>query len=91
MSNVKFLSIRQALEGIVKEMVSFEKDVKTDEELDELGVKISLYCNQEDASKVVGKEGATIKALRKIISVCGAKKKARLNLFLIEPWKNEDK
>ena len=87
--SVKFLSQRQAIEGIVKEMVANESDVKTTEELDELGVKICLYCNQEDAAKVIGKEGATIIALRRIVNVMGAKVKARLNLLLIEPWKTD--
>ena len=85
--SVKFLSQRQAIEGIVKQMVANESDVKTTEELDELGVKICLYCNQEDAAKIIGKEGQTINALRRIASVMGAKVKARFTVFLEEPWR----
>lgn len=73
------------LEYIVKSLVSNPDDVKVERSIDEMGVLLSLHLNPEDMGQVIGRSGATAKAIRTLLRVIGAKKNARLNLKIIEP------
>lgn len=73
------------LEYVVKSLVSNPDDVKVERTIDEMGVLLSLHLNQEDMGQVIGRGGATAKAIRTLLRVIGAKSNARLNLKIIEP------
>ena len=73
------------IEDVVKAIVDYPADVKTERTIDERGVLIKLYVNQEDMGKIIGKEGKTAKAIRTLLRVFGAKNDARLNLKIVEP------
>ena len=76
---------QQFLEYIVKALVENPNDVKITRVIDELGVLLTLSVNQNDMGKVIGRSGATAKAIRTILRVVGMKNDARVNLKIEEP------
>lgn len=77
------------LETVVKALVDNPNDVQVDRKVDEMGVLLTLSINPLDMGKVIGKEGATAKALRTILRVVGMKNNARVNLKINEPAGSE--
>ena len=75
----------QFIEQIVKMLVDHPEDVKVDRKVDEMGVLITLDVNPADMGMVIGREGATAKALRTLLRVIGARNNARVNLKINEP------
>ncbi len=73
------------VEFIVKSLVDHPDDVKTDRSVDEMGVLITLHLNPQDMGQVIGRQGQTAKAIRTLLRVVGAKRKARVNLKINEP------
>lgn len=82
---------QEFVEYIVKGLVSYPDDVKTERKIDQMGVLIELSVNPEDMGKVIGKSGNTAKALRTLLRVMGAKNNARINLKITEPEGSERK
>ncbi len=76
---------QQFVEFIVKALVDHPEDVKTERTVDEMGVLITLHLNQQDMGQVIGRQGQTAKAIRTLLRVVGAKRKARVNLKINEP------
>lgn len=77
------------VEYVVKQIVSHPDDVKVERKIDEMGVLITLDVNPEDMGMIIGREGATAKALRTLLRVIGAKNNARVNLKINEPEGND--
>lgn len=75
----------QFLEHIVKALADHPEDVKITRTVDEMGVLLTLVVNQEDMGKIIGRSGATAKAIRTILRVVGMKNDARVNLKIEEP------
>ena len=73
------------VEYVVKQVVNHPDDVKVERKIDEMGVLITLDVNPEDMGMIIGREGATAKALRTLLRVIGAKNNARVNLKINEP------
>lgn len=73
------------LEATVKAIVAHPEDVILERTVDDLGVLIKLRVNEEDMSKIVGKEGRTAKALRTLLRLVGSKFDQRVNLKILEP------
>lgn len=76
---------QEFVEYIVKALVDHPDDVKTERVVDEMGVLITLHLNPEDMGQVIGRMGQTAKAIRTLLRVVGAKRKARVNLKIYEP------
>lgn len=76
---------QEFVEYIVKALVDHPADVKTERVVDEMGVLITLHLNPEDMGQVIGRMGQTAKAIRTLLRVVGAKRKARVNLKIYEP------
>src|SRR6476661_5513230 len=76
---------QEFVEFIVKNLVDHPEDVKTDRSVDEMGVLITLHLNPQDMGQVIGRQGQTAKAIRTLLRVVGAKRKARVNLKINEP------
>jgi len=76
---------QEFVEHVVKALVDHPDDVKSDREVDEMGVLISLHLNPEDMGQVIGRSGQTAKAIRTLLRVVGAKNQARVNLKIVEP------
>ncbi len=73
------------LEYVVKSLVDHPEDVKVDRKVDEMGVLLSLRVNPLDMGQVVGRQGATAKAIRSLLRIVGIKNNARVNLKIEEP------
>ncbi len=77
------------LESIVKGLVDKPEDVKVVKTVDDMGVLLTLTVNPEDMAQVIGRQGATAKAMRTLVRVCGMKTQARVNVKIDEPQKEE--
>ncbi len=77
------------LESTVKMLVDNPDKVKVERKIDEMGVLITLEVDPKDMGMVIGREGATAKALRTILRVIGARNNARVNLKIVEPEGSE--
>ena len=80
---------QQFLEYIVKALVDNPDDVKINRTVDEMGVLLTLSVNKDDMGKVIGRSGATAKAIRTVLRVVGMKNDARVNLKIEEPEGSE--
>jgi len=76
---------KEFLEYLVKSLVDHPDDVKVDRKVDEMGVLLTLRVNQADMGQVVGRQGATAKAIRSLLRIVGIKNNARVNLKIEEP------
>lgn len=76
---------KQFLEYVVKELVDHPEAVKVDRTVDEMGVLLTLDVHPEDMGKIIGRQGATAKAIRTLLRVVGMKNNARVNLKINEP------
>ena len=80
---------QQFLEYVVKALVDNPDDVKINRTVDEMGVLLTLSVNKDDMGKVIGRSGATAKAIRTVLRVVGMKNDARVNLKIEEPEGSE--
>jgi len=78
-------SDKEFLEYIVKNLVDNPGDVKVDRKVDEMGVLLSLKVNPEDMGQIIGRAGATARAIRNLVRIVGLKNHARVNLKIEEP------
>lgn len=73
------------LEYVIKALVDHPEDVKIGRTVDEMGVLLTLSVHRDDMGKVIGRSGATAKAIRTVLRVVGMKNDARVNLKIEEP------
>jgi len=76
---------QEFVEYVVKALVDNPEKVKVERRVDEMGVLITLDVAGEDMGKIIGRDGATAKALRTLLRVVGMKNSARVNLKINEP------
>lgn len=76
---------KEFLEFVVKALVDRPEDVKIERKVDEMGVLLSLRVNSEDMGQIIGKGGATARAIRNLVRIIGLKNHARVNLKIEEP------
>lgn len=76
---------QQFLEYVVKALAEHPEEVKINRTVDEMGVLLTLSVHREDMGKIIGRSGATAKAIRTILRVVGMKNDARVNLKIEEP------
>ena len=81
----KETSDKEFLEYLIKALVDNPEDVKIDRKVDEMGVLLSLKLNPEDMGQIIGKGGATARAIRNLVRIVGLKNHARVNLKIEEP------
>jgi predicted RNA-binding protein YlqC (UPF0109 family) len=73
------------LEFVIKSLVNYPDDVKVERQIDEMGVLLKLQVNRADMGQIVGRQGATAKAIRSLLRIVGLKNNARVNLKILEP------
>jgi predicted RNA-binding protein YlqC (UPF0109 family) len=76
---------QEFVEYIVKELVAHPEDVKVTRNVDEMGVLLTLKVNPADLGQVIGRGGATIRAIRTLVRIVGLRNRARVNLRLEAP------
>ncbi len=78
-------SDQEFVEFVVKALVAAPDKVSSTRNVDEMGVLITLKVDPQDMGVIIGKQGATAKALRTLLRIVGAKNNARVNLKIEEP------
>lgn len=73
------------LEYVVKALVDNPDSVVIKRTVDEMGVLLTMSVHKDDMGKIIGRSGATAKAIRTILRVVGMKNEARVNLKIEEP------
>ncbi|MEK7628019.1 MAG: KH domain-containing protein [Patescibacteria group bacterium] len=76
---------QEFLEYVVKGLVDNPDSIQITRKVDEMGVLLTLTVHKDDMGKVVGRAGATAKAIRTLLRVVGMKNDARVNLKINEP------
>lgn len=76
---------QEFLEFVIKSVVDHPDDVKINRVVDEMGVLLTLKVNSADMGQIIGRQGATAKAVRTLLRVIGMKHNARINLKIEEP------
>ncbi|EKD33368.1 MAG: RNA-binding protein [uncultured bacterium] len=76
---------QEFVEYLVKKLVNHPDDVRTERIVDERGVLITLFVNQEDMGYIIGRQGQTARAIRTLLKIVGARENARVNLKINEP------
>ncbi len=76
--------MKDLVEYIVKQLVTNPDDVVVDEQNEPGIVNLILTVNPEDMGIVIGKNGQTIKAIRKVLTVRAIADNVRINLQLTE-------
>jgi uncharacterized protein len=77
------------LEYVIKALADHPEDVKIKRSVDEMGVLLTLSVHKDDMGKIIGRSGATAKAIRTVLRVVGMKNDARVNLKIEEPEGSE--
>lgn len=80
---------QQFLEYVVKALVDHPESVVIKRTVDEMGVLLTLAVHKDDMGKIIGRSGATAKAIRTVLRVVGMKNEARVNLKIEEPEGSE--
>ncbi|MBI4120974.1 MAG: KH domain-containing protein [Parcubacteria group bacterium] len=76
---------QEFLEYVVKALVDTPDAVKVKREVDEMGVLLTLDVAAGDMGTIIGRGGATAKAIRTLLRIVGLKNHARVNLKINEP------
>ena len=72
--------LQQVLAGIV----SVPEEIKINSITDERGVLLSVSVDQSDFGKIIGREGETAKAIRRIISAYGYLRNQKISVKFLE-------
>ena len=91
MAEQKETNDKDFLEYVVKALVDHPEDVKLERRVDEMGVLLSLKVNPEDMGQIIGRGGATARAIRSLVRIIGLRNHARVNLKIEEPEGREEK
>ncbi len=77
--------MRDAIEMIVKALVDDQETVHVREVEQKNGTTlIEVRVGPNDVGKIIGKQGKTIRALRSLVRIAGAKKNQRYQLEIVE-------
>jgi hypothetical protein len=76
---------RQFVEYIIKSIVNNPDAVTVNRTVDELGVLLTVKVAPEDMGLLIGRSGATAKAVRTLARIVGMRDSARVNVRIEEP------
>src|SRR3990167_6378745 len=77
--------MKDLLKYIAKNLVTKPDAVSVDEKKSNGNLDLTLTVDPEDMGLIIGKGGATIRAIRKILTVRAIAENVRINLQLSEP------
>lgn len=70
---------------LLQNMVEDAGAVQVHSGTDDMGVLLTVHVAKQDMGKVLGREGATIAAIRACMRVVGMKRSARISIRVDEP------
>lgn len=77
--------MKDLLNFIVTSLVTKPEAVSIDEQNVEGNVNLTLSVDPSDMGLIIGKNGQTIRAIRKLLTVRAITENVRVNLTLVEP------
>lgn len=86
--------MKDLLEFIVQSLVTKPESVQIDEQSESGNLNLILTVDPQDMGLIIGKNGQTIRSIRKLLTVRAIAENVRVNLQLNEPQedkKNKDK
>lgn len=81
--------MKELLEFIVNSLVTKPEAIQIDEQTDDGNVNLNLTVDPSDMGLIIGKNGQTIRAIRKLLTVRAIAENVRVNLTLVEPTGQE--
>ncbi len=78
-------SDKDFLEFIIKALVDNPDKVEVNRVVDEMGVLLNVKIDPKDMGRIIGRAGATIRAIRSLTKLVGLKNNARVNVKIEEP------
>lgn len=76
--------MKEAVEKIVKALVSQPDAVEVSEISDSRGVKFEVRVGEGDVGRLIGREGRTVKAIRSLLFYAGQKQGKRFSLDILD-------
>ena len=77
--------MKDLLEFIISNLVSKPDAISIDEKSEDGNVDLILTVDPTDMGLIIGKNGQTIRAIRKLLTVRAIAENVRVNLQLVEP------
>lgn len=77
--------MKDLLNFIVQSLVTKPDAIKIDEQRQDGNVSLNLTVDPSDMGIIIGKNGQTIRAIRKLLTVRAIAENVRVNLQLVEP------
>ena len=74
-----------ALNSILKSLVTKRDEVKVNRQLDELGVLLSIQVDPQDMGIVIGRNGAMATAIKTVMKAVGKANNMNLRVQFLEP------
>lgn len=75
---------KEFVELIVKGLVNLPEQVLVERTVDDRGVLISIKVAKPDMGSLIGREGATIKAIRSLVSVVGYRHQEKVSVKVLD-------
>lgn len=77
--------MKDLLEYIVQNLATKPDEISIDEQNDGGSINLTLTVDPKDMGIIIGKNGQTIRAIRKLLTVRAIAENVRVNLQLAEP------
>ncbi len=77
--------MKDLLNFIITSLVTKPEAIKIDEQLEDGNMNLNLIVDPSDMGLIIGKNGQTIRAIRKLLTVRAIAENVRVNLQLVEP------
>ena len=79
----------QFLLEMIKKIVDKQDKVKVTREVDDQGIKLTLFVDQSDMGKVIGAQGRMATALRTVMHAYAGQQKSKISVLIAEPGEGE--
>ena len=79
----------QFLLEMIKKIVDKQDKVKVTREVDDQGIKLTLFVDQSDMGKVIGSQGRMATALRTVMHAYAGQQKEKISVLIAEPGETE--
>ena len=76
---------KQYVLNLIQPIVSLPNEVEVSQQVDEMGVLITVKVNQADMGRLIGKEGANANAIRSLVCQLGFTNNKRISIKIEEP------
>lgn len=73
------------LKYVLSQIIEDKDQLHVDQQIDDLGILLTVRVSSRDMGKLIGKSGQTIKSLRTLLRVLGGMSNQRINLKVVEP------